>query len=219
MTYLTEFPDFPEADLPAIPPSWSDLSWHNDACPFFLITGSLGVWVDYSDHEASDFGPARDGRFGLVPMIDAQYPVDGAEPLLVTDDWQALLAKAIGVSFVAALKAQLEPDEFEQMRQRNVKRPQGVCHSHDFCDANMPMASAFEAVMGREPDPAQETDAALWSAAWEGAMPDLTASGDLARAAKALAAEARDWQIALGEGARPSLDRALRDVDAALTGA
>lgn len=94
MTYQQEFPTFPPETMPAIPASWSDLSWHNDACPFFLISASLGVWVDFVDPEDSDFGPAREGRFGLVPMIDGQYPADGAEPLLVTDDWAAVLAFA-----------------------------------------------------------------------------------------------------------------------------
>jgi hypothetical protein len=90
MTYRTEFPSFAEADLPAIPASWSDLSWHNDACPFFLITATLGVWVDYADPAQSDFGAEREGRFTVVAMEDSQH-IDNPEALLTTDDWQAVL--------------------------------------------------------------------------------------------------------------------------------
>jgi hypothetical protein len=91
MSYQTEFPNFPVADLPAIPAGWQDESWHNDACPFFLANPSLGVWVDYADPQQSDFGDEREARFMVVPMEDGQHP-DSAEALLVTDDWDALLA-------------------------------------------------------------------------------------------------------------------------------
>ena len=37
MTYRTEFPDFPQGDIPAtfLKAPWIDESWHNDACPSF----------------------------------------------------------------------------------------------------------------------------------------------------------------------------------------
>lgn len=176
MTYATEFPDFPAADLPAIPAIWSDASWHNDACPFFLITGSLGVWIDYADPAMSDLGPDRGPRFALVAMEDGQH--GDSDSILATDDWDALLAHAIGLLFVAGLKAELEADDFAEMRRMNLDSGPGTCASHDFCDSNMVMDPAFRTIMGREIDPASEADAALWGAAWEGAMPALTATSE-----------------------------------------
>lgn len=94
MTYRTEFPDFPEADLPPIPASWSDLSWHNDAAPFFLIDDSLGIWIDYADPAMSDFGPTaeeRGARFMLCPMKDGEH-VEQSEVLFESNEWAEVLA-------------------------------------------------------------------------------------------------------------------------------
>lgn len=41
-----------------------------------------------------------------------------------------------------------------------------ICHTHDFCDANMVMAAAFERATGREIDLQSDADKALWNAAW-----------------------------------------------------
>lgn len=40
------------------------------------------------------------------------------------------------------------------------------CHSHDFCDANEVMDSAFQAVAGREMDLQSDADCAAWGKAW-----------------------------------------------------
>jgi hypothetical protein len=108
------------------------------------------------------------------------------------------LAARIAERFVANLRESLEPDDFEEMQLRNVDVPDGICASHDFCDANMPMGDAFESVMGFEPltfgaqvvdgekvflseleqtpdvDALNEFQCALWSRAWALAMPALT---------------------------------------------
>jgi hypothetical protein len=95
-TLSREFPDYPLETLPLIPASWSDLSWHNDACPFFLITGAMGVFVDFADPTMRDYfiDGSNDigGRFIVVQMDDGQH-TEGAS-LLETDDWQAVLALA-----------------------------------------------------------------------------------------------------------------------------
>ena len=41
-----------------------------------------------------------------------------------------------------------------------------VCHTHDYCDANMLMAAAWEDFFGQAPDVASEADAAIWNEAW-----------------------------------------------------
>lgn len=93
-----EFPSYPVETMPPIPAGWSDLSWHNDAMPSFLITDSLGVWVDYLDPAHSDFPEWRKGgemkRFTLVPMQDGQH-IDTIDlPYLESDDWDEVLAMA-----------------------------------------------------------------------------------------------------------------------------
>lgn len=54
-----------------------------------------------------------------------------------------------------------------------------ICHSHDWCDANMAMAEAFEDLGAEQQErwgddwAANEEASALWNAAWKAAMPAL----------------------------------------------
>ena len=88
----------------------------------------------------------------------------------------------LAAEFVAVLTEWLTPAEFAEMQRRNVTAGEGVCASHDFCDANMAMDEAFTHALGRKPDVmdsddgAEGRDVALWNAAWAAAMPSLTAS-------------------------------------------
>jgi hypothetical protein len=81
MTYAIEFPDFPAADLPAIPADWSDQSWRQDACPCFHI-GSLAVFIDYLNphYSENEFAP----RFSV-------QGIDNCLELFASNDWQAVL--------------------------------------------------------------------------------------------------------------------------------
>lgn len=64
----------------------------------------------------------------------------------------------IGHRFVRILRDELSPSDFAEMLSRNRHEPNpAVCHSHDFCDANVYMADAF----GGHP-----MDAGVWNAAW-----------------------------------------------------
>lgn len=85
MTIATAFPDYPISDLPPIPSHWLDGSWHNDACPSFMVAG-LQVFVDYAD-------PAKreTAHYGLA---DVRFHVMEAETgcsIIATDDWQAVI--------------------------------------------------------------------------------------------------------------------------------
>ena len=115
-----EFPDYPPADMPAIPETWSDHSWHNDACPFFLITGALGVFVDFADPMQSEFPDQRIAgelcRFQIVAMDDGQHPVEPVESPLASDDWNEILARAAKETVPAAAKA--ESLDMEQSARR-----------------------------------------------------------------------------------------------------
>jgi hypothetical protein len=89
MTYAIEFPDFPAADLPAIPAGWQDHSWHNDACPRFHV-GELAVFIDYLNPHYSE------NEF--APRFSVQHIEDCVE-LFASDDWNDVL------SFVAGSKS------------------------------------------------------------------------------------------------------------------
>lgn len=71
--YRKEFPDFPEADMPALPEGFEDMSWHNDACPSFQHEAKgLCLWIDYADPAMSEMPEARAKgelkRFSLIQM-------------------------------------------------------------------------------------------------------------------------------------------------------
>lgn len=74
------------------------------------------------------------------------------------------LAREFGLQLRSALQA----DEFDEMNLLNSQLPidGGVCHSHDYCDANMVMEAAFKAAFHREPDLDSDEDANLWNDAW-----------------------------------------------------
>lgn len=96
-------------------------------------------------------------------------------------------------AFVALLKTTASPLQFFQMQITNAANGEGVCASHDFCDANMVMLEAFEAIAGREIDPGTMTDADrdAWSAAWNVArIEHLT---DTTTTIATLTAEYAEW--------------------------
>lgn len=77
--------------------------------------------------------------------------------------WKIKLAREFG----SRIQEALTPHQFRDMVDRNKAEAfDTVCHSHDFCDANVYMAEAFEAVMGRENDVSCARDADLWNDAW-----------------------------------------------------
>jgi hypothetical protein len=85
-----EFPDFPAADMPAMPAhgDFVDTSWHNDACPS-IASDALGlrVWIDFADRSVREI---EDGpRFIVARQDDG---VVTGEAILETDDWDEVLA-------------------------------------------------------------------------------------------------------------------------------
>jgi len=176
MTYRTEFPDFPEADMPAIPQGFEDRSWKNDACPYFVNPKlGLGLWIDYVDAETREFPELQ--RFSVY-RVDADGAHKEPDPVVATDDWNAVLAVALGEAFVGQCVEAFTEQQLAAIRERNATYDADTCATHDFADANMIMLLAFEEVFGREPaflhgtdekgnhSPEQEADIALWNAAW-----------------------------------------------------
>jgi hypothetical protein len=82
-------------------------------------------------------------------------------------------AEVIGMRFAQVLREWLTDAEWLEMRRRNVEHVNdGICASHDFCDANMAMHQAF--MDCGQPDPAEnpQDDAVLtlWGDAWQWAQ-------------------------------------------------
>lgn len=79
---------------------------------------------------------------------------------------------AIAKQFSDNVLAAIGKDKFNEVRERNatpryMESTTSICASHDFCDANLPMAEAFKKVVGRESNADSFADAALWNASWD----------------------------------------------------
>lgn len=81
-----------------------------------------------------------------------------------------ILARA----FVRMLAITLSAEKLAEVVRLNASDPNanhdgGVCHSHDFCDANEVMLTAFAEYKGREPDLDSDEDMDLCESAWNAA--------------------------------------------------
>lgn len=73
----------------------------------------------------------------------------------------------LAVNFSSLLRKKLTPTQFATVRRRNhVQESETICHSHDFCDANMVMAKAFKQVTGKKYNLKSGDDGQLWNDAW-----------------------------------------------------
>lgn len=162
--YRRHFPDFAPATLPAIPDGWKDVSWRNDSCPSFEA-GHVHVFVNYADPAEREL--SEGGRFFALACTDSQGYHDGG--LLDTDDWSAMLTfvaefngkvERLASAFSRVLREWLTPAEMALVIERNASRKDlGVCHSQDFCDANMAMWEAWEKAFGQEPPIGDDSEA------------------------------------------------------------
>lgn len=99
-------------------------------------------------------------------------------------------AEVIAADFVRRLREMLTPTDWAEMRALNATPDySSACASHNYCDANMPMADAFERATGRALDAGSDADAGLWNAAWDFAR--VTALAD--PAPRDLDQRVRDW--------------------------
>jgi len=82
--------------------------------------------------------------------------------------FHTLLAEKVAIRFTQLLAQQLtEEEQASVIRLNKCELHPYVCHTHDFCDANMPMAEAFTQIVGFEPDSSSEVHATLWGTAWD----------------------------------------------------
>lgn len=89
MTYelmAKEFPEFDQATLPAIPDSWEDVSWHNDACPsFYSEDAKMTIHIDFANPAEREF-QGSESRFIVTWEGKGPMPFE-----LQTDDWWEVL--------------------------------------------------------------------------------------------------------------------------------
>jgi hypothetical protein len=187
--FTREFPDFPAADMPAIPAGFEDVSWHNDSCPSFMNEAAgLILFVDFADTAKREYPETT--RFNVNVWEDGNTGIE----VVASDEWQVVLdaiaaraklaivvpavesniAETIRLAreFGTLIQGALTVRQFRDVVDLNKTEPadSNVCHSHDFCDANMCMLEAFQNVFGREPGiltgEDDETDTRLWNDAW-----------------------------------------------------
>jgi hypothetical protein len=83
MTFHPEFPDYPTADLPALPEGFVDSSWHNDVAPSYLHGASgLQVFMDYRDEAKREC--AGTPRFSVIR-------IDQNDTSFTSDNWADVL--------------------------------------------------------------------------------------------------------------------------------
>lgn len=75
-------------------------------------------------------------------------------------------AQRLAGAFVILLQRDLSRADYFAARMKNRTAGEGVCASHDYCDANMVMDEAFTGLFDRSAASTDE-DCALWNAAWE----------------------------------------------------
>ena len=89
-TFQTEFPDYPVADMPAMPAhgDFVDTSWHNDACPS-ITSDALGlrIWIDFADKTVREF---ENGPRFIVTRQDGG--IETGQTVIETDGWDEVLA-------------------------------------------------------------------------------------------------------------------------------
>lgn len=205
-----EFPDFAVPAKIANHPRLTDVSWHNDASPRFLINGdeTRSLWVDHpniEERECADgkrFTIEHDGnsifesddlaevlkRLARVrdPIFQrisdatcnlasfGHYCIEERSRLLtpkeITDakaDAQAIIDGLSKLKPVVIPEIEPLARKFAEIVLRDVGKENHVelfiktrainqaneehCATHDYCDANMSMAEAWEELTGAEP--------------------------------------------------------------------
>ena len=138
-------------------------------CSFDELFHKIGGWLEDLDEI---------GRPKTPPEEAKKIKADPATPERLARIFSRLLDAEIGrKNMRMAIWANREEPEGS-----------GVCHSHDFCDANMTMLAATEEI-GLDLDHENNADAALWGKAWdiaaksgfflpESTVPDTMKKGD-----------------------------------------
>lgn len=103
-------------------------------------------------------------HLGKMVHVPLAVVIEGAAPVVASHFARLVNAHYLSLPGGNGLYRQMLQDNRDEV-------DAGICHTHDHCDANVYMAQAIEAVLGR--DPAEDdllNDAAmiaLWNASWD----------------------------------------------------
>ena len=125
------------------------------------------TWVVLNDEEK--------GRVDVRPVdinltIKPIYTVTSDQIKLAASGPQSKPALSVTVEqlaseFSKALSTQLTPAQMREVIARNAQEMDPhICHSHDFCDANVVMHEVF---LAHDMDPAEEGGAEKWGNLWD----------------------------------------------------
>ena len=79
--------------------------------------------------------------------------------------------RQLALNFVALVCREFDEKTLSEIRRRNrAETNPSVCHTHDFCDANLLMDDAWRFTFGRDTNLDDEVDCAVWSNAWARAV-------------------------------------------------
>lgn len=137
-------------------------------------TWGADVWKgdEFLDGESvtSDFPCETEDPKACANAIEKATQIFAAKKSPAKSDREdEALTIQVARTFASFLKQTVTAENWDEMRRRNQQeKSEGVCHSHDFTDANLLMSAAISEVLGRECD--VEKDTALWNGAWEFAM-------------------------------------------------
>ena len=139
----------------------------------------------------TDGGPAAmffSGFTGPEGEGDQDYwfecaaPYERRETLLKYWDYEFRnTVDSLAEAFSAEIRKALTPAQLRAvvLRNKDAGPLASYCHSHDFIDANECMIAAIQQVMGREIDPANQTDSDIINAAWDSAKADDFGADDV----------------------------------------
>ncbi len=139
------------------PEAWRDLSMAEAA----ELMDNLRVNFDYMDsEEVVEYGLELLDELPAWAFEAGEHPV---HEVRFDSEQIALMARL----FLHGLLTAIGPERLREVSLANqAELNPGVCHTHDACDANMVMASAFERVMGVQVDLRSSSQARLWDEAW-----------------------------------------------------
>lgn len=140
--------------------------------------GRIEEPMDRRIHHQRSAASATDSASSLSCLL-ALRVVRGVVFVSITD----APIDAVARRFTTILRGWLTRDEWTAMVAANrAETDPRICHSHDYCDANMAMLEAFDAYGDIDVD--DDDHVRIWNAAWEAAMPTLRGDVSAPRRAK-----------------------------------
>jgi hypothetical protein len=171
---------------PALLPGYTDgRAWNGWACPSFEL--EVGKQIAALPEWQLSYDADEDLFFQIVNEGDPRYEerhefrphmitlADGSTRKVynigdgwVWDEYKRPTPEALAAEFSRVMRDYLSVAELQTAVALNAAETNpGICHTHDFCDANMAMDAAWCHLTGEDGiDADREVDARLWNDAW-----------------------------------------------------